>query len=221
MQDLHLADWSEKLESSNLEAGHPSYWQDRWREGRTGWDLGGVHPFFPELMKQGDLAGLKPGAKILEPGCGRAHTGAVLAQKGYKVTAFDVSGEAIEAAKSLYSNVANLDLLVADVFDLPPSWNDSFDGVYDRAVLCALPKASRAIYIETCARILRSGGLFLSIPFTKLNITESEGPPFAVGAKSLNELLMNKFEKVFQSEKPHLDIDSKISCEMLIVWRKK
>jgi len=210
-----------KLGNTSNDAANPSYWQKRWREGRTGWDLGGVHPLFSELMQQANLSGLKSKSRIIEPGCGRAHTGAVLARMGHKVTAFDVSEEAVSAARTLYAGEENLDLVVADLFALPSNWSDSFDAVYDRAVLCALPQASRANYIDACARILKTQGLFLSIPFTKLHITESEGPPFAVSEESLFKLFESSFKKVVHIEKTCNEKDSKIASEMMIIWQKR
>ncbi len=209
------------MEIKAQEAAKPSYWQSRWREGRTGWDLGGVHPLFSELIDHASAAGLEEGGFILEPGCGRAHTGAALAGLGYKVTAFDVSQEAVDAAKKLYAHLANLELVVADLFALSNSWTNKFDAVYDRAVLCALPRSIRPAYVETCAKMIKPGGLFLSIPFTKLNIAESEGPPFAVCENDLEEMFTSRFEKVVHIEKPHLEKDSKIACEMLVIRRRK
>ncbi len=209
------------MQHTNHDAANPTYWQNRWLEGRTGWDLGGVHPLFSELMQEANAAGLKPNARVIEPGCGRAHTGAALAKMNYKVTAFDVSKDAIDAANVLYANETKLELVVADLFALPSNWSNSFDAVYDRAVLCALPQASRPSYVHACAKILKTGGLFLSIPFTKLHISVSEGPPFAVDEANLETLFEAAFEKVSHIEKPHGVKDSKIACEMLIVWRKK
>lgn len=209
------------MEIRTQEAAKPSYWQSRWREGRTGWDLGGVHPFFSELINHASSAGLKASGYVIEPGCGRAHTGAALAKLGYNVTAFDVSQEAVDAAKKLYAHLANLELVVADLFALPDSWTNMFDAVYDRAVLCALPRSIRPVYVEACAKMLKPGGLFLSIPFTKLHITESEGPPFAVCEEDLEEMFASKFEKVVHIDKPHDEKDSKIACEMLVIRRRK
>lgn len=209
------------MSQTKHEASNPSYWQSRWREGRTAWDQGGVHPLFSELMVAAQKAGLKPGSRMIEPGCGRAHTGAALAKLNYKVTSFDVSREAIDAAKILYAKEPNLELVVADLFALPATWTNSFDAVYDRAVLCALPHASRPAYVTTCVNLLKSGGLFLSIPFTKLHIPESSGPPFEVNEDSINKLFESDFVKIAHIEKPLVEKDAKIAAEMMIVWRKK
>jgi SAM-dependent methyltransferase len=209
------------LSNTTHEAANPSYWQSRWREGRTAWDQGGVHPLFNDLMREAQSAGLKSESRVIEPGCGRAHTGAALAKMKYQVTSFDVSKEAVEAAKLLYAKESNLNLIVADLFSLPVSWSNSFDAIYDRAVLCALPPPSRPAYVATCLRILKSGGLFLSIPFTKLHKSEQSGPPFAIDEGGIEAHFGKDFVKVVHRDMPLAEPDAKIASEMIIVWRKK
>jgi len=96
-----------------------------------------------------------------------------------------------------------------------------FDAVYDRAVLCALPREARPAYVKTCAALLKRGGLMLSIPFTKLHIGESEGPPFAITENALIELFQDQFEKIYHHESPVNAEDSKIASELVAVWKKK
>lgn len=207
--------------TKELRPSDPAYWQNRWKEGRTGWDQGGIHPLFPDLFAAAKEAGLRDGAKIVEPGCGRAHTAAMLARSGFDVTAFDVSEDAIAAAQSLYADIPRLRLLVANLFDPLPEWNDSFDAVYDRAVLCALPQEVRSKYVATCVRILKPGGLFMSLPFARLHIGDSEGPPFAIPENQFSELLTPGFVKISHRLVEHREADSKIAAEMIAVWRKK
>jgi SAM-dependent methyltransferase len=207
--------------SDELLPSNPEYWRQRWRDGRTGWDQGGIHPLFPELLAAAKQSGLAAGARILEPGCGRAHTSAALAQSGFRMTAFDVSELAITAARALYQNVPHLELTVADLFAPAAAWSGAFDAVYDRAVLCALPRAVRARYVATVSGVLKPGGLFLSLPFVRLHITDQDGPPFAVPEQEFSDLLAPEFEKIFHRSVEHQEPDSKIATEMIAVWRKK
>lgn len=204
-----------------LHPSTPAYWQNRWQEGRTGWDLGGIHLLFPDLLAVALRHGLLAGSAIIEPGCGRAHTSAALAKLGYQATAFDVSADAVVAAKILYSDVAGLNVVVADTFHLPEKWQGSFDALYDRAVLNALPTEVRSTYVNACASLLKPGGLLLSLPFTKLTIEEKDGPPFAISEIGLQELLSGQFEKVHHDERTVQEKDSKIMVELIAVWRKK
>lgn len=208
------------IESSQGPAA-ASYWQARWRDGRTGWDQGRVHPLFDELIAAGEVAGLARGARILEPGCGRAHAGAALAKAGYDVTAVDVSPLAVAGAKELYGNVRNLRVMEMDMFRPATDLIGTFDAIYDRAVLCALPKHARPGYVQSCVALLKPGGLFMSLPFSKLHISENDGPPFAVSAEHFIELFEKDFEKVSMKEVPHTEPDSKIAVEMIAVWRKR
>lgn len=202
-------------------ASTPAYWQSRWQEGRTGWDLGGIHRLFPDLLAVAESHGLVAGSSVIEPGCGRAHTSAALAGLGYFATAFDVSPVAVSEAKKLYSGVAGLNITLADAFQLPVTWQRSFDALYDRAVLNALPVERRKDYVRACASVLKPGGLLLSLPFTRLYIGESAGPPFAIPEVELMELLSVDFEKAHHDERPCTEKDSKIAVEMIAVWRRK
>lgn len=205
---------------SQLPASNPAYWQLRWQEGRTGWDLGGIHKLFPELLAAAQRHGLAAGSAIIEPGCGRAHTSAALARMGYQTTAFDVSADAVAEAKKLYAEVSGLQIAVADVFQLPEKWTGSFDALYDRAVMNALPAEVRVDFVRACAAVLKPGGLLLTLPFTVLNIDEQDGPPFAINESGLQELLSGRFECIHHDERQTQE-DSKIAAEMIAVWRKK
>lgn len=202
-------------------------WQKRWREGKTAWDLGGVHPLTERLFDKA-LEDVKwPLADkhtALVPGCGRAHDAAYIAGLGYEVKAFDIVPEAIEAACSLYQNKQNLHLQVADVFEPEAADKGFYDLVFDRAVLCAFASSDQKAYVESCFQYLKSGGVFCTIPFTKINYsdTKQSGPPFEVSMDRLYDLLCDGFSLVYGEEfEVEAETESIIMCEALCVWRKK
>jgi SAM-dependent methyltransferase len=208
---------------SSRDASQPAFWQSRWRDGQTGWDQGAPHPLLERLLGEakGDRL-LKPGARILEPGCGRAHNGATMARAGYVVTCFDVVPEAIDAARQLYADVPGLTLRVQDGTVVVPEWCASFDAVFDRAVLCALPKAKRRSYVEALFAHVVPGGVLMSLPFLEVRITEAEGPPFAIPLRELQELLMPYFSLAHVEEHPLAEaVGGKIAREGLTLWRRR
>ena len=124
--------------------GEPAFWTERWRTGETRWDLGKCYPGLDELLAVARRHGLMaPGAAVLEPGAGRAHTGAELARRGYVVTAFDLVPAAIGAARELYGKLPTLTLTEADALAINAAWIGRFAGVFDRAMLCALPREAK------------------------------------------------------------------------------
>lgn len=197
-------------------------WRTRWLEGRTGWDLGGPHPYLTDLLAEAQSWRLLPqGARILEPGAGRAHNGAALARAGFAVTSFDMVPEAISAARELYADVPGLDLKVANALDLPLAWRGAFAAVFDRAMLCALAEPNRSAYVRSMFDALTPGGLFMSLPFT---VVEHEpggsGPPFAVPMSDLERLLSAGFALVHAEERPWQG-SGKVRCELVGLWRRR
>lgn len=108
-----------------------------------------VRPAFGRL---GDVAG----RRVLDYGCGHGMASVVLARRGARVTAFDLSsGYLAEAGRRAVANEVELDLVKADGQRLPFA-AASFDAVWGNAVLhhLALPAAAREL-----RRVLRPGGV--------------------------------------------------------------
>ena len=57
------------------------------------------------------------GNSILLPMCAWGHLGAYMAERGMKVTAFDITPEMIEEGKKRFGDIANLKLVVGDATD--------------------------------------------------------------------------------------------------------
>lgn len=209
-----------KAEPSQQNAGQ-TFWGDHWRAGKTGWDQGGPHPMLAHLIQEAEECGyLKPGDAILEPGSGRAHNGAFLARRGYRVTSFDAAPEAIAEAKKLYGNEPNLTLAVADALTAQDHWQGAFRAVFDRAVLCALPKKLRRSYVQTALTHLTADGVFLTIPFSECRIPEAEGPPFQVTMTDLSEFMLAGFSLIHAEDRRLPDSD-RIVKETACIFRRR
>jgi len=65
------------------------------------------------------------GKNVLIPMCAVGNMGAYLAERGFNVTAFDITHEMIEEGKKRYGNIKNLKLLQGDIrdfdFDIAPA----------------------------------------------------------------------------------------------------
>src|SRR5689334_7058566 len=106
----------------------------------------------PALDQLGPLAG----KDVLDFGCGHGMAAVVLARRGARVTAFDLSeGYLSEAARRAAANAVRLDLVQADGERLPFA-DASFDRVWGNAVLhhLDLAVAGRELF-----RVLRPGGV--------------------------------------------------------------
>lgn len=209
-------------ENQNADSGMD--WEQRWQEGRTGWDLGMAHPLMPFLLERARReGGLANTASVFVPGCGRAHEAAFMAQLGYQAFGLDVSPTAIEQATAQYGHLENLRLFQADILSDPShDYNLSISNVsaiVDRAMLCALPPAQRCRYLEFCTRWLPPGGLFMGILFAEVNLMADAGPPFALDEQQLSDLFKDNFSLVCL-ERHRAQAPAAIKQEWLCIWSK-
>ncbi len=194
-------------------------WRERWLIGRTGWDQGQAHGEMGRLLHHATLEGrLPPGARIFSAGCGRAHNEAWLAGHGYQVDGVDAVLEAIEGAKTLYGNLSRLNLQVADVFaEETPA--QSYDAVFDRAMLCALQPQHRSAYVQKISEKLQAGGLVMGILFRRTR--SPEGPPFSVNEDEAQQLFSSQFDLCHASSCPPPPNPHNVLEEWLCIWRKR
>lgn len=196
-------------------------WQTRWRDGRTGWDQAGAHPLLTDALAAARMmGGLQDGALVYEPGCGRAHNAHALVQKGFHVVAADFVPEAIAEAGRLYQH-PHLTLRVEDALTVAPGDEGRFDLVFDRAMLCALEPAFRVPYVAACARRLKPGGLFVSLPFAELDPIVENGPPFQVNERELVDLLTPDFTIASWTRHESKGVPAVVKAEFVLVARRK
>jgi SAM-dependent methyltransferase len=106
----------------------------------------------PAFERLGDVAGLE----VLDFGCGHAMAAVVLARRGARVTAFDLSGGyLLEARRRASANGVCLSLVQADGERLPFA-DSSFDRVWGNAILHHLDMARAARELR---RVMRPGGV--------------------------------------------------------------
>jgi SAM-dependent methyltransferase len=117
------------------------------------------------------LSFLKPGATVLDVGCGGGIKSAYMQQKGFVVTGMDFSEKMIEIAKREYPGP---NFMVGDVYELEKI-PGTFDGVFAQAVLLHIPKA-RALEVLTKMRDkLNPGGiLYVGVKGVKAEGAEEE-----------------------------------------------
>src|SRR5438046_818409 len=79
---------------------------------------------------------LRPGASILDVGCGPGISAKYLTEKGFNVTGVDFSESMIDIAKQ---QVPGAEFFVLDVKDLPQI-SETFDGIVAQAILLHFSK---------------------------------------------------------------------------------
>jgi len=103
---------------------------------------------------------LKPGARVLEGGCGRGDTVHTLREDGYDAHGIDFAPKTVEAINAA---APELQVQVGDV-RAAPFPDGHFDGYWSLGVIEHFPEGYEAI-ARDMARVLRPGGiLFLTFP---------------------------------------------------------
>ena len=106
----------------------------------------------------------------------------LFAEHGHEVLAIDFSDAAIEAARRELGPLSRL-VKKADFFGLQEG---QFDLVYERAFLCALPRALWPAWGTRVAELVRPGGELAGFYYLDDN---PRGPPFGISREGLHELL--------------------------------
>lgn len=145
-----------------------SDWDQRYREGRDGWELGRAAPPL-NVFLQADSRAPQPPGRVLVPGCGRGHEAALLAGLGFEVIGLDFSAEAIQQAQAVHGpDRTQLRWVQADLLD-PAALaaagisDGSLQGVLEHTCFCAIDPAQRTAYLETVVRLLAPDGWLLGL----------------------------------------------------------
>ena len=131
------------------------------------------------------------GRSAVVVGCGLGDDAEALAAAGFEVTAFDVAQSAIAWAKERFPD-SPVAYTVADLFNLPASWQHKFDLVFEFRTLQALPVTVRTEATEQVASLARAGGTVLVVTYTReVEEVPEEGPPWP-----LSKLELAHFEEI-------------------------
>ena len=169
-------------EFATRDPARASFWNERFERGFIPWDQAGVQPAFEAFA----LA--HRGQPVLIPGCGNAWEAGWLAGRGYEVRAIDFAPAAVASARDVLGDRASV-VEEADFFTYRPPFTPGW--IFERAFLCALPKAQRSRYATRMAELLPAGALLAGFFF--LGVTPS-GPPFGIDRGELDALLVPHFD---------------------------
>ena len=171
---------ADALAAAATAAGNPTAWFEQLYakvgrgEARLPWDRGAAHPLLVDWI--GDRPG--NGARAVVVGCGPGHDAEFLAQRGFEVTAFDLSESAIDQVRARHPE-SSVTYAVADLLDLPGEWAGGFDLVVEAMTVQAMPRTLRADATAAVSSLVAPGGALLVIGvFLPPGASLDEGPPF-------------------------------------------
>lgn len=170
------------------EAKATPFWDQRFEQQTTPWDLGEPHPAIDPTLLQLKLQK----SRFVNFGCGLGHDAHFIAKKGHLVQAIDFSPVAIENAQKLYPKPAHLQWRVDDVFNLKEPVKA--DVIFEHTLFCAIPPARRKDLVRVWKQSLEDRGYLLGIFFVN---PKRYGPPYGCSEWELRELLEPHFRLMY------------------------
>lgn len=167
------------------DSSRADFWETRYRDHVTPWDAGRIGERFQRYMHE-----MKPGARVLIPGCGSGYEAHVLAEAGFDVLAIDFSPAAVEVARMNLGPYADR-VQLADFFAFDAGV--PFDVMFERAFLCALPRKLWADYAARVPALLTPQGVIAGYWFFDAS---PKGPPFGTSEAELQALLGCRFTRI-------------------------
>jgi ubiquinone/menaquinone biosynthesis C-methylase UbiE len=151
-----------------------------------GWELGRPRQVLVEFVEKG----LVKKGKALDVCCGAGTNTVYLAQKGFEVTAMDISTKAIEYAKKKAEQAkVKINFMLQSFVNLP-FVGAEFDFVFDMGCFHHVQVEDRHKFITGVHRVLKNGGIYLLTCFSYKN-----GPAWNhFTKKQLIDLFSNYFE---------------------------
>jgi methyl halide transferase len=181
-----------------MTVANSQYWENRYIEGTTGWDLGQAAPPFVSLLDS--QAAPKPG-KIAFLGSGSGYDALLFAQKGFEVMGFDFAPSAITESVALraiasatelaQNNGISAQFLQRNIFDLPAEFPHYFDYVLEHTCFCAIDPSDRLAYVNLVKSLLKPSGELIALFWAH---NQPGGPPFGTTTAEIRQYFEPDFK---------------------------
>lgn len=175
-----------------------NYWNTRWKQNETGWDIGYASHVLTDYMS----TITDKNCAILIPGCGNAYEATYLLDKGFtNITLIDIAQLAASKLKVQFNNNKNITVLCEDFF----KHNGSYDIILEQTFLSALKPDLRTLYVKKMSNLLKEKGKLVGVLFNK--DFKSNVPPFGGTILDYKKLFtpyftIKKLEEAYNSIPP-------------------
>ncbi len=159
------------------------YWEERFQEGRTGWDIGHAAPALLEYVRTTQ----KKDARILIPGCGHAYEAEVLYSEGYRnIHLMDLAPSALKNFRERVPDFPEPQIHEEDFFE----HQGAYEAILEQTFFCALHPSHRRDYVEKMYELLIPGGKLAGLLF---DADWEGGPPYSGRKEEYLELFQKRF----------------------------
>lgn len=187
-----------------------SYWESRWQQGQTGWDIGYASPALMSYMESYP----DKSAKILIPGCGQAYEAEALVKLGFQhIHLVDISENAVFILQEKFKHIPQIKCMCLDFFEL----KDQYHLILEQTFFCALHPSIRKDYVNQCHQLLYPGGKAAGLLFA--SYFKEDGPPFGGEINEYRELFGSIF-KILKLEPCFNSILPRAGNELFFIMEK-
>jgi thiopurine S-methyltransferase len=187
-----------------------AYWESRWAEKNTPWDMGAASPALVAYASQLE----DREQRILIPGAGSGHEAAWFRQQGFlNVFVLDFAAGALETLQKNVPDYPKDQLIHGDFFEHAAQ----YDLILEQTFFCALPPALRTDYARHMQELLVPGGTLAGLLF---DFPLADGPPFGGSIPEYRGYFDPYFE-VKVLERAHNSIQPRAGSELFFILKKK
>lgn len=190
-----------------------NYWQNRYANQQTGWDIG--YPSTPLKTYIDQLTNLD--LAILIPGAGNAYEAEYLWQKGFRnITIVDIATTPLQNLASRVPEFPAAQLIHGNFYD----HQGQYDLIFEQTFFCALPpeKAQRHQYAQQMFELLKPGGKLVGLLFD-FPLDMEKGPPFG-GSKDEYLNYLSPLFQIHKLERAYNSIEPRAGRELFLMAEK-
>ncbi len=187
-----------------------SYWENRYTENETGWDIGVVSTplkMYIDQLKNKNIS-------ILIPGAGNGYEFDYLLNKGFHDTyVMDIAQKPLDTILER-NEIEKKHLIHQDFFE----HNGQYDLIIEQTFFCALDPTLRRNYVRKMLELLKPNGKIIGLLFNfELTL---QGPPFG-GSKEEYIYLFNDYFTIKTLENCYNSIKPRSNRELFFIFEKK
>lgn len=187
------------------------FWNNRWIEQQTGWDIGYASPAITKYME--DFP--NKNARIIIPGCGNAYEAEYLVRIGFTdITLVDISPKLVESLQLKYKDTPQIQVICEDFFQ----HQGTYDLLIEQTFFCAIDPSLRKQYVQKAHELLAENGRIIGVLFN--TVFEKQGPPFG-GTTTEYHPIFDPYFEIQKMEPCYNSIPPRAGSEVFVNFLKK